>query len=79
MLGVETAVLAGAGFNAGPLWLYAEALERGELVRLLPDWRPPSTTVQVVTVAGRQRPAKIRSALELLQARVPRLAGITKA
>lgn len=78
MLGVEHAVLAGAGFNAGPLWLYADAIESGELVHLLPDWKLPTTTVQAVTVAGRQRPAKIRSALELLQARVPRLAGITK-
>ena len=32
ILGVREAVMAGAGLNAGPLWLYADAIDRGELI-----------------------------------------------
>jgi DNA-binding transcriptional LysR family regulator len=39
ILGVREAVMAGAGLNAGPLWLYADAIDRGELVRV----RQPGT------------------------------------
>ncbi len=78
ILGVLHAVTAGAGFNAGPLWLYADAIDRGELRHILPEWRPPNGFVHALTVPGRHRPAKIRAALELFRARVPQLPGIVK-
>jgi DNA-binding transcriptional LysR family regulator len=71
------AVIAGAGLNAGPLWLYADAIARGDLVRVLPRWSPPSSFVHALTLPGRNRPAKIALALAMLRDRVPRLAGVT--
>ena len=76
ILGVFEAVVAGAGFNAGPLWLYADAIARGELVHVLPRWHPPSSAVHALVLPGRHRPAKIVAALELLRERVPRLPGV---
>lgn len=76
MLGVLEAVRAGAGFNAGPLWVYADAIDRGELVQLLPRWKPPRGTVNALVIAGAYRPAKITAALAMLRRRVPQLAGI---
>jgi DNA-binding transcriptional LysR family regulator len=78
ILGVMHAVLAGAGLNAGPLWLYADAIARGELVHVLPRWHPEASAVHALVVPGRYRPAKIRAALELVRECVPRLPGISR-
>lgn len=78
ILGVLEAVIAGAGFNAGPLWLFADVIARGELVHILPRWRPPTGTLQALVLPGRYRPAKIGAALALLRARAPQLPGITR-
>lgn len=79
ILGVHEAVIAGAGFNAGPLWLFAGAIARGELVHILPRWRPPTGTLQALVLPGRYRPAKISAALALLRARAVALPGIRRA
>lgn len=76
ILGVSEAVRAGAGLNAGPLWLYADAIARGELVRVLPSWSPPTFPIQALTLPGRHRPAKVAAALQLLRARIPTLPGL---
>lgn len=79
ILAVHEAVVAGAGMNAGPLWLYADAIARGELVRVLPRWSPPRFPVHALVLPGRHRPAKIAAALQLLRARVPKLRGVLSA
>ena len=79
ILGVLEAVLAGAGVNAGPLWLFADAIARGELVHVLTDWRPPSGTLQAVVPPRRHRPAKVTAALALIRERAARLPGVLKA
>jgi DNA-binding transcriptional LysR family regulator len=76
ILGVREAVMAGAGLNAGPLWLYADALDRGELIRVLPDWNPPRYPVHALMLPGRYRPAKTNSALAMLRVKVPELPGV---
>jgi DNA-binding transcriptional LysR family regulator len=76
ILGVYEAVRAGAGLNAGPLWLFAEEIARGALVRVLPAWSPPRYAVHALMAPGRHRPAKVTAALQLLRAQVPRLAGV---
>jgi LysR family transcriptional regulator, regulator for bpeEF and oprC len=78
ILGVLEAVVAGAGFNAGPLWLFADAIARGQLVHILPRWRPPTGRLQALVLPARYRPAKIAAALALLRARAPRLPGISR-
>jgi DNA-binding transcriptional LysR family regulator len=76
ILGVQEAVMAGAGLNAGPLWLYADAIDRGELIRVLPAWNPPRYPVHALLLPGRYRPAKSNSALAMLRVKVPMLPGI---
>jgi DNA-binding transcriptional LysR family regulator len=76
ILGVSEAVLAGAGVNAGPRWLYADPIKRGELVHVLPAWSPPTFPIHALTLPGRYRPAKIAAALEMLRARVRTLPGV---
>lgn len=44
----KAAVLAGVGFTALPSMYCEEELERGELVRLLPDWQLPGGWLQAV-------------------------------
>ncbi|HTQ47244.1 MAG TPA: LysR family transcriptional regulator [Polyangiaceae bacterium] len=78
ILGVLEAVLAGAGINAGPVWLFADAIERGDLVHVLPRWQPPTGTLQAVVPPGRYRPAKVTAALALLRDRATRLPGISR-
>jgi DNA-binding transcriptional LysR family regulator len=74
ILGVYEAVMAGAGLNAGPLWLYAEAIARGTLTHVLPAWSPPRFAVHALMPPGHFRPAKVAAALHMLRARVPQLA-----
>ena len=76
ILGVREAVMAGAGLNAGPLWLYADAIDRGELIRVLPAWNPPRYPVHALMLPGRYRPAKTNSALAMLRVKVPKLPGV---
>lgn len=76
ILGVQEAVMAGAGPNAGPLWLYADAIDRGELIRVLPDWHPPRYPVHGLMLSGRYRPAKTNIALAMLRVKVPELPGV---
>jgi DNA-binding transcriptional LysR family regulator len=76
ILGVMEAVKAGAGLNAGPLWLYADAIARGELVHVLPRWDPGRGSIHALVLPGKYRPAKIDVALDMLREQVPRLPGI---
>ena len=78
MFGVLEAVRAGAGLNAGPIWLYADAVARGDLVHVLPLWSPPSSLLQAIVAPGRHRPAKVSAALALLRERSARLPGIAR-
>jgi DNA-binding transcriptional LysR family regulator len=63
ILGVREAVTVGAGLNARPLWLDADAIDRGELICVLPTWSPPRYPVHALMLPGRYRPAKTNSAL----------------
>ena len=68
--------MAGAGLNAGPLWLYANAIDRGELIRVLPAWNPPRYPVHALMLPSRYRPAKTNSTLAMLRVKVPKLPGV---
>ena len=43
-------------------------LARGTLVELLPDCQPPPMPIQLVYPSGRQLPARVRAAIETLDA-----------
>ena len=66
----------GAGIAVVSLAFVSEAIARGELVRLLPDWQAPSQTAWAVMPSRRQIPAKTRAFVELL---IETLAGCESA
>ncbi|TCM20847.1 DNA-binding transcriptional LysR family regulator [Novosphingobium sp. PhB165] len=73
------ALVAGIGLAILPEFYVWKQLEEGSLVELLPDWRPPSGPVFLVTPPGRARPARVRVLLEFLRehfARQPWAHGI---
>lgn len=59
---------AGAGIAAVPDCFAAPGVQRGELRRVLPDWRLPPVTAQAVFPGRRLMPAKTRAFLEMLEA-----------
>lgn len=52
--------LAGAGIGHIPSLVAAKSLDRGDLVRVLPDWASRGGTLRAVTLAGRELPARVR-------------------
>ncbi|MCQ3925334.1 MAG: LysR family transcriptional regulator [Rhodocyclaceae bacterium] len=59
---------AGAGIAAVPDCFAAPGVQRGELRRVLPDWRLPPVTAWAVFPGRRLMPAKTRAFLEMLEA-----------
>ena len=59
---------AGAGIAAVPDFFAQPFLQRGELRRVLPDWRLPSHPVWVVFPGRKLMPAKTRVFVDMLQA-----------
>jgi len=59
-----SAALDGFGIVLGPEDFLRGALERGELVRVLPDFEAPSRPMHLVYTANRQRTAKLRRFVE---------------
>ena len=49
-----TAASAGAGYMIAPRWLAADALRHGDLVDLIPDWRPPPLTINAAYPVNRR-------------------------
>ncbi len=62
------AARAGAGVVFGPSFVLGEAIARGELVELLPDWRAPDLTIQAVYPSARHLPLKVRRFVDCLAA-----------
>ncbi|MFJ7142826.1 LysR family transcriptional regulator [Pseudomonas protegens] len=56
---IRAALLAGAGLHAGPDWLLDEALQRGELRRLLPQWQLPALPVNLLRLHSRFVPERV--------------------
>ncbi|MEM9013420.1 MAG: LysR family transcriptional regulator [Pseudomonadota bacterium] len=74
--GVGRIVEEGGGLHAGPLWFFAEALATGRLVRVLPDWSPPSYPVNALYAPGSYVPAKVRRFIDLAATRMRATPGI---
>lgn len=66
---VRRAVLCGAGIAMLPTYFVAEALARGELIRLLPDCEPESLGVHAVYLSRRHQPLALRLLVDFLAAR----------
>ena len=59
---------AGSGIAAVPDYFAAPSVRRGELRRVLPDWRMPSHTAWVVFPGRHLMPAKTRAFIDMLEA-----------
>ncbi|MCD1647538.1 LysR family transcriptional regulator [Marinobacter adhaerens] len=63
---VRRLVLEGKGIHLGPLWVFAEDIESGRLVRLLPDKPLRSFPIHAVFPARSYLPVKVREFIRLL-------------
>jgi DNA-binding transcriptional LysR family regulator len=68
--GVHRLLLAGAGIGAVPEIIVASSVTSGRLVPVLPDWTVAYARLHVLTVAGRDAPARVRVFREFLRARL---------
>ncbi|MFY7867091.1 LysR family transcriptional regulator [Roseateles sp.] len=66
---VQALVLRGAGIGVLDHLMSREALRRGQLVRVLPEWAVPDAEIYLLTVS-RFVPARVRLFGDLLQARL---------
>ena len=64
-----SAALAGAGITLLPSYQAATYVQRGELVRLLPEAEPRVMTIYAVYASRKQMPATLSSMLDLLASR----------
>lgn len=58
---MRAAVLSGMGIGYSPTWMFEDELAAGTVVRLLPDWTPPSSPVHAVYPPQRRHSAKVRA------------------
>jgi len=70
---LKQAVLAGAGAAILPKWFIQNALQTGELIDILPEWRAPSLTVNVAYRRGRHQPLRLRRFIEWVTADISSL------
>ncbi|MBO6850740.1 MAG: LysR family transcriptional regulator [Marinobacter sp.] len=63
---VRRLVLEGKGIHLGPLWVFADDIESGSLMRLLPDRPLRSFPVHAVYPARSYLPVKVREFIRLL-------------
>ncbi len=63
---ILAATLASGGLSILPDFLVTEPMQKGQLVRILPDWSLPSGGVHVVYPTSRHRPAKVTAFVGLL-------------
>jgi DNA-binding transcriptional LysR family regulator len=66
---LHTAALNGDGIEFDPTFIVGPDIAAGRLVRLLPDYTPVETDLNVVYPPGRQLSAKVRSFVDFLAAR----------
>jgi DNA-binding transcriptional LysR family regulator len=72
---MRDAALAGHGIALLPEFVIEEALERGALVPVLPDYLPPRLRIKAVFPRGREVIAKTRLLVEFLRRRFAGVAG----
>lgn len=58
---------AGAGVVMMPEWIMSDHLKSGRLIKLLPDWSPPSIPLHIVYAASTAVPLRIRLLTDFLR------------
>ncbi len=57
---MRAALLSGLGISRGPRWLVGDAIARGELLEVLPEYQPDNMDIYAVYSHGRHLPSKTR-------------------
>lgn len=68
---LREAAIAGAGLTLQPHWLVGDALESGELVRVLPEWKIPSMDIHVAYPPNKHLPGRLRTFVDFASAELP--------
>ena len=58
---IRAAVLSGLGVGFAPAWLFDDELDKGRVLRLLPDWPMPQVPVHLVSPSQRHPSAKVQA------------------
>ena len=69
----RAAVMAGLGIGYSPDWLFANELQSGEILPLLPEWSAPEVPMHFVSAPNRRRPAKVEAFATLVAEELKRL------
>ncbi|GAB7544062.1 LysR family transcriptional regulator [Cupriavidus sp. 8B] len=65
--GVRAAVLADLGVAVASRWMFAEEIERGEVLRVLDDWELPSIDLWALFPTGRMPSAKAKEFVSFVE------------
>ncbi len=75
---LRESAIAGAGVTLLPDFVAAPAIASGKLIRILPDWQTPSSTLHAVFLSKRGLVPAVRAWLDFLATEVPKkLSGTT--
>lgn len=70
-----TSVLEGAGISLQPLWMVADRLKDGSLVRVLPRYTGPPQRAHLLYAPRHHQPLRVRVLVDFLTARLSKLPG----
>ncbi|WP_454737414.1 LysR family transcriptional regulator [Cupriavidus necator] len=70
---LRTATRLGLGVGVGSAWIFADAIARGELLHLLPDWQADPLPMYLVYPYARFYPAKLRFFIDAVRQSIPHL------
>ena len=73
---IRQLVRSGKGLHLGPTWAFAEELDDGSVVRVLPDYALEAFPLHAVYVSSSYVPAKVRAFIDLMKRSVRSNAAI---
>ncbi len=73
MISLRTSTISGGGVTCLPSYLMRNAFESGELVRLLPEWSPQTSTISVLTPPKAQSSRLAGVFSDFLAAELPKI------
>jgi DNA-binding transcriptional LysR family regulator len=76
MVTLRTSAIAGGGITCLPAYMMRNALNAGQLVRVLPDWSPQTSTISLLTPPKAQSSRLAGAFSDFLAAEMPRIMKI---